>query len=166
MASNTPNPSDDNPKIFKSKTTIGKVAESIIHPQRTISRAKDVKVEKRREVLRANIGSPFPQPELEYDPNVQPPGIYGHLANEYSNHSGIPPTMFKVPVAQGEIPKLRERTSLGMVAPEGQRYQCTECKKEIGVEFRGACVVGKYMCGSCRTKVQQGFIEGSRQAEE
>jgi hypothetical protein len=74
--------------------------------------------------------------------------------------------MFKVPIAHGEMLKLKERTSLGMVAPEGQRYQCTECKKEIGFEFRGACVVGKYMCGPCRTKVQQGFIEGSHEVEE
>jgi len=161
MVSNSPTPGDDKPKTFKSKSTIGKIAETIAHPHRTLSRAKDGKVEKRREVLRANISGPVSlhePPEFQYDPDVQSPGIFGELANEFPNNSGVPQNRFRVPVGLVEMSKLKEKTSLGMVAPERQRYQCTQCKKEIGFELRGASVVGKYMCGSCRTKVQQGFV--------
>lgn len=151
-----PRQSRDRLSKYLESSPIRKLADTIIHPRRALSDAKEAQLEKRRISARDSLSTAAQSPSHGRSRSVpQPPAVLGERLAEFPNTASRPRSF---PRPQDTIPKLTERTNLGHLAPPGIMYRCMSCQILIGTEFGGRRVEGQYLCPQCRTKVQQGFI--------
>lgn len=152
---------------------IRRMASTIMHPRKALSDAKEAQLEKRRTSIRESFST---QTQPHRDLSVrshslpQPPRVSEEPSAEFPSTITQPrfPALrildgpqrpFELsPRSQDTVPKLREPTNLGHLAPPGIMYECMYCQIVIGTEFGGRGVKGQYLCPPCRTKIQQGFI--------